>query len=68
MDRDLIISYNYDSFVPENFTPWMNFENSPTVGEQASDFPLWNLEERETSLSEIWSANLFTVVEFGSFT
>jgi len=29
---------------------------------------LWRLEESETSLKEIWTANDFTIVEFGSFT
>ena len=68
MEKDLLSRYNYDSFINENFQPWMNFENSPAVGEQAPDFPLWDLEERETSFSEIWSAHQVTVVEFGSFT
>ena len=67
-DQDLFARYNYDSFVPEKFNPWMKFEDSPAVGEQAPDFPLWDLEKNETALSQIWSQNLFTVVEFGSFT
>jgi hypothetical protein len=67
-DQDLVTRYNYDSFIPENFGPWMNFEDSPAVGEQAPDFPLWDLEQKETVLSQIWSQYLFTVVEFGSFT
>ena len=65
---DLIERYNYDAFVPENFMPWMRFGESPKLGEKAPDFPLWTLDEVETSLSAIWKANLFTVVEFGSFT
>jgi len=68
MDNELVARYNYESFVPEQFIPWMNFEKGPEVGEQAPDFPLLDLERKETLLSEIWSANLFTVVEFGSFT
>ena len=68
MDRELVARYNYVSFIPDNFMPWMKFDHSPEVGEEAPDFPLWNLEEKVTSLSEIWSSNLFSVVEFGSFT
>jgi hypothetical protein len=67
-DQDLLALYNYDSFTPEKFTPWMNFEKSSEVGSQALDFPLWDMERNETSLSQIWSQNLYTVVEFGSFT
>jgi hypothetical protein len=67
-DQDLLELYNYDAFVPEKFTPWMNFDKSPAVGSQAPDFPLWNMEREETTLSQIWSQNLYTVVEFGSFT
>lgn len=65
---DLVSRYNYDSFVPEKFEPWMNFDNSPALGRPAPDFPLWDLEEKETRLSAIWSAHLYTIVEFGSFT
>lgn len=60
--------YNYDAFIPENVNRWLNFDSSPPLGEQAPDFPLWNLEEMTTRLSNIWSQNLYTVVEFGSFT
>jgi len=67
-NKDLIDKYNYDSFVPENFNPWMQFEQSPPVGVTAPDFPLWDLEENQTSLREIWSRNTYTIVEFGSFT
>jgi hypothetical protein len=67
-NTDLLTKYNYDSFVPENFGPWMQFEQSPPVGVAAPDFPLWDLEENKTSLSEIWSQNTYTIVEFGSFT
>jgi hypothetical protein len=65
---DLITKYNYDSFVPKNFEPWMRFDQSPAVGVAAPDFPLWDLEGQQTSLSTIWSQNSFTIVEFGSFT
>jgi hypothetical protein len=67
-DKDLITKYNYHSFVMELVEPWMQFEKSPTLGSVAPDFPLWDLDENETSLSEIWSQNRYTVVEFGSFT
>ena len=69
VDTDLLKRYNYDSFIPENFEPWMNFDNSPLIGEPAPSFPLWRLEDRgETSFSEVWSQHRYTVVEFGSFT
>jgi hypothetical protein len=67
-NSDLLSRYNYDAFIPSNFEPWDNFENSPPIGQPAPDFSLWDLEEKETSLSEIWSQNIFTIVEFGSFT
>jgi hypothetical protein len=67
-DIDLINKYNYDSFTPEKFGPWMRFEESPRVGVAAPDFSLWDLQGNQTSLSAIWSQNSFTVVEFGSFT
>ncbi len=66
---DLTVRYNYDEFVPEKFEPWMNFPSSPVLGQKAPDFPLWGLEDgEEVLLGSIWSANTFTVVEFGSFT
>ncbi len=65
---DLLTRYNYDSFVPEKFEPWMNFDASPKTGTMALDFPLWTLDETETRLSAIWSQHDFTIVEFGSFT
>jgi hypothetical protein len=67
-NKDLIDKYNYDSFVPENFNPWNQFDQSPPVGVLAPDFPLWDLENKRTSLSEIWSQNTYSIVEFGSFT
>lgn len=67
-NTDLIAKYNYDSFVPENFEPWNQFDQSPPVGVAAPNFPLWDLEEHQTSLREIWFQNTYTVVEFGSFT
>ena len=67
-EQNLSERYNYDTFVPENFKPWLNFENSPVLGEKAPDFPLWELEGSETRLSDILRQSLYTVVEFGSFT
>jgi hypothetical protein len=58
----------YDSFVPDNFMPWMRFDASPALGDPAPDFPLWDLEEREVNLSSLWSEHLYTIVEFGSYT
>ncbi len=67
-DPDLLTRYNYDEFIPEKFQPWLNFEASPPLGEPAPDFPLWDLDGREISLSAVWSRYTYTVVEFGSFT
>ncbi len=66
--QDIVERYNYDEFTREKVFPWLNFKNSPEVGEKAPDFALWHLDGRETSLNEIWSSSLYTVVEFGSFT
>ena len=69
VDTDLLRRYNYDSFIPENFEPWMNFDNSPAIGEPAPSFPLWRLDDQaETSLNDLWGQHRYTVVEFGSFT
>lgn len=65
---NLLKRYNYDSFVPENFEPWMRFNESPPVGSVAPDFPLWDLEGSKTTLSEMLLQNNYTVIEFGSFT
>ncbi|MCF6278518.1 MAG: hypothetical protein L3J16_07215 [Anaerolineales bacterium] len=68
MDDHLLRLYNYDEFVPEKFERWLNFESSPPLGQPAPDFLLWQLDESETRLSDVWSAHALTVVEFGSFT
>ncbi len=69
MDSTLTIEqYNYDVFTSSKYLPLMRFDQSPPLGESAPDFPLWTLDEEETTLSAIWGSNLFTVVEFGSFT
>jgi hypothetical protein len=60
--------YNYAVFSEENVYPLMHFENSPRLGVPAPDFPLWDLDEQETTLSSLRKSHLFTVVEFGSFT
>jgi hypothetical protein len=67
-DLELITRYNYDSFAPAQFEPWMRFEASPPLGKIAPDFPLWPLAGGETSFSSVWSAHTYTIVEFGSFT
>ena len=68
LEADLLIRYNYDAFVPEKFELWMRFDESPPLGQPAPDFPLTRLDGTTTRLSEIWSAHLYTIVEFGSFT
>ncbi len=65
---DLLAQYNYDVFVPEKFQRWMNFAASPPLGQLAPDFPLWDLQSRETRLRAIWSQHTYTIVEFGSIT
>ncbi len=65
---DLVTRYNYDEFIPEKFQPWLSFEASPPLGEPAPDFPLWDLDGRETSLSAVWSRCTYSIVEFGSLT
>lgn len=67
-DIDLLSRYNYDAFVPEKFEPWDRFDASPPLGEAAPDFPLWDLDGNETSLSGVWRNSAYTVVEFGSLT
>jgi hypothetical protein len=67
-DNHLLAHYNYDEFVPEKFEPWLNFSASPPLGYPAPDFPLWQLDGGETTLSALWSQNNFTIIEFGSFT
>lgn len=67
-DGNLLARYNYDEFVPTKFQPWMNFAESPPLGQLAPDFPLWSLDGTETKLSTIWSQFAYTIVEFGSFT
>ncbi len=69
IDQKLIEQYNYPIFAREYFELWMQFDESPVLGQPAPVFPLWKLENRqETSLKAIWSAHHLTVVEFGSFT
>ena len=65
---EVLDRYNYPSFIPEYFMPMINFHNSPSVGSRAPDFPLWNLDKSQTSLKAILASNLYTIVEFGSFT
>ena len=68
MDDNLIARYNYESFVPEKFGPWMRFDESPPLGTRGPSFPLWRLDGGETTLHDILAENPYTVVEFGSFT
>jgi hypothetical protein len=68
-NNDLLQRYNYDAFIPDNFGPWMRFDESPPIAQKGPTFPLWRLDDRsETSLEAIWAENKFTIVEFGSFT
>lgn len=64
-----ITNYNYEAFTPENYLPLMRFDESPSIGVPAPDFPLWRMEDQsQTHLSEYWSQYRYLVVEFGSFT
>lgn len=67
-DQTIIDLYNYDEFVTEKFERWMRFEDSPPVGKQVLDFPLWNLDQTSTSLKTEINRYAYTIVEFGSFT
>ena len=66
--QSLITVYNYDEFTREKVLPWMKFDESPSLGQPAPSFPLWQLDGTETSLKDVWSKYTYTVVEFGSFT
>lgn len=68
MSDYLLRRYHYEEFRVDTAMIWLNFKNSPPLGEAAPDFPLWALDGRETSLSNIWLQHAFTIVEFGSFT
>lgn len=68
MSEDLVERYNYSAFKHENYSQWMKWDESPNLGEDAPDFPLWHLDESETSLSALWEKYKFLVIEFGSFT
>ena len=65
---DLLSRYNYDEFTANKVLHWLNFENSPSLGNKAPTFPLWHIDGTKTDLSAIWSKHLYTIVEFGSFT
>ena len=68
-DPDLLKRYNYDDFVPEKFGPWNRFDESPPLDQAAPSFPLRRLEDRsQIELAELWKAQRYLVVEFGSFT
>lgn len=67
-DLDLLERYNYHSFIPELFEPWMRFDESPPLAHPGPDFPLVTMAGEASSLKELWSGQRFLVVEFGSFT
>jgi hypothetical protein len=67
-DNDLLTRYNYDEFIPEKFQPWMQFNESPPLGEPAPDFPLTRLDGSAVTLKEVVSSHTYTIAEFGSFT
>lgn len=67
-DKTLIEEYNYDIFHHTNFSKLMKWEDAPEIGSDAPDFPLWNLDKSETSLSQLRGEHKFLIVEFGSFT
>ncbi|OGO69393.1 MAG: hypothetical protein A2Z49_04850 [Chloroflexi bacterium RBG_19FT_COMBO_56_12] len=66
--EDLVALYNYDEFIATKFERWLNSEASSPVGQLAPDHPLWMLDGRVTSLSQVWGQYHYTIVEFGSFT
>ena len=66
--EDLIARYNYDEFTPAKVFPFLNFKNSPMLGQKIKDFTLLDLDENEITLSAILAQNSYTIVEFGSFT
>ncbi len=65
---DLVERYNYDSFTQEKISPWMNYGQSPAIGQVAPTFPLQPIDGQAVQLKDLWSAARFLVVEFGSFT
>lgn len=67
-DKDLIEAYNYDSFVPEKYERWLNFESSLPLGKTIPDFDLWDLDEKQTTLLAEVNHHPLTFIEFGSFT
>ncbi len=66
-EQDRISHYNYSTFGPQAGEA-LNWGSSPAIGKPASDFPVWDLDGNETSLSAIWSQHTYTVIEFGSLT
>jgi hypothetical protein len=66
--ESLLERYNYSEFVPVKFAPWMRFDESPPLGELAPDFLLWDLDENQIYLHDVIKENIYTIVEFGSFT
>jgi len=66
-EQDRISYYNYSVFGQQAFE-MLNWENSPAIGKPATDFPVWDMNGKQTSLSAAWSQHTYTVIEFGSFT
>ncbi len=67
-DALLTERYNYASFVPEKFGPWMRFEHSPPLLSAVPDYPLQKLGQDEaTRLPQLCRQHVLTVLEFGSF-
>jgi hypothetical protein len=66
-EQDRIAYYNYSVFGRQAFE-MLRWENSPAIGKPAPDFPVWDIDGNETTLSAIWSQHTYTVIEFGSFT
>jgi hypothetical protein len=65
---DIQTRYNYDSFMPEKFEQWLNFDASPMVGKLVPEFPLWQLDQTPISLHAVLAQHQYTMIEFGSFT
>ena len=72
--EEQILDYNYPDFDDNALSHVMKWAgNQPDLGKKVPDFPIWELGEdgstlTETTLLEVLGKNSLTVLEFGSFT